>query len=219
MKETLQKHKQYLLTGVSYVIPFIACGGILIALSIAYAFQFLPPNAKGGPDTDHLPPIMANVLLIGGTAFTLFPAVLAGFISYGMAGKPGLVPGFIGGYIAGMQQIVPGTDRKINAGFLGAIIIGLVAGHLVNLLKKLKVPAMIKPVMPIIVIPIVSAVPVGLFMLWLNIPLGRLMLSMGDMLAGMQSGSQILLAMVLGAMIAVDMGARSTRRRSSLERP
>jgi fructose-specific phosphotransferase system IIC component len=206
MKETLQKHKQYLLTGVSYVIPFIACGGILIALSIAYAFQFLPPAANGGPDTDHLPVLVSNVLLIGVTAFKLFPAVLAGFISYGMAGKPGLVAGFLGGFIAGTPQDVPGTHRTISAGFLGAIIIGLVAGHLVNLLKKLKVPRMIKPVMPIIVIPIVSAVPVGLLMLALNIPLGKLMLGMGNLLEGMQSGSQILLGIVLGAMIALDMG-------------
>lgn len=199
MKEILQKHKQYLLTGVSHVIPFIACGGILIAFSIA-----LTPMTKSGPDFSNAPAFVSDMLVIGTTAFKLFPAVLAGFIAYGMAGKPGLVPGFIGGYIAGLPQTVDG--KSASAGFLGALLIGLVAGHLTNLLKKLKVPKFIRPVMPIIIIPIFSALPVGLLMLALNIPIASVMVGMGHFLEGLQSGSQVLLAMVLGAMIAFDMG-------------
>lgn len=199
MKESLQKHKQYLLTGVSYVIPFIACGGILIATSIALA-----PMTKTGPDFSQAPAIVNDLLTIGTTAFKLFPAVLAGFISYGMAGKPGLVSGFIGGLVAGMPQTVDG--KSASAGFLGALLIGLIAGHVTNLLKKIKVPAMFKPVMPIIIIPIFSAVPVGLLMLVLNMPIASVMVDLGHFLEGLQSGSQVLLAMVLGAMIAFDMG-------------
>jgi fructose-specific phosphotransferase system IIC component len=199
MKELLQKHKQYLLTGVSHVIPFIACGGILIAFSIALA-----PMTKTGPDFDNVPEFVKDMMTIGTTAFKLFPAVLAGFIAFGMAGKPGLVPGFVGGFIAGMPQTVDG--KTTSAGFLGALFIGLVAGHLVNLFKKLKVPAMIRPVMPIIIIPIGTALPVGLLMLILNIPIASVMVTMGHFLENLQSGSQILLAMVLGAMIAFDMG-------------
>ena len=199
MKELLQKHKQYLLTGVSHVIPFIACGGILIALSIA----FVPMTAKG-PDFSQAPALVKDMLTIGTTAFQLFPAVLAGFISYAMASKPGLVPGFVGGFIAGMPQIVDG--KSASAGFLGAIIIGMVAGHVTNFLKKLKVPVMFRPIMPIIVIPILSALPVGLLMLTLNIPIATIMVDMMSFLSGLQSGSQIVLAMVLGAMIAFDMG-------------
>jgi fructose-specific phosphotransferase system IIC component len=199
MKELLQKHKQYLLTGVSYVIPFIACGGILIALSITFV-----PMAATGPDFSHAPVLIKDMLTIGTTAFQLFPAVLAGFIAYGMASKPGLVPGFVGGFIAGTPQIVDG--KSASAGFLGAIIIGIVAGHLTNLLKKLKVPAMFRPIMPIIVIPILSALPVGLLMLTLNIPIATIMVDMMKLLESLQSGSQIVLAMVLGAMIAFDMG-------------
>src|SRR5277367_6530088 len=199
MKEILQKHRQYLLTGVSHVIPFIACGGILIAFSIALA-----PMTPSGPDFKNSPAIVNDMLTIGTTAFKLFPAVLAGFISYGMAGKPGLVPGFIGGFIAGMPQTV--GDKTASAGFLGALLIGLVAGHITNLLKKLKVPKFIRPVMPIIIIPIFSALPVGLLMLALNIPIASVMIGMGHFLEGLQSGSQIFLAMVLGAMIAFDMG-------------
>jgi fructose PTS system EIIBC or EIIC component len=199
MKQILQQHKQYLLTGVSYVIPFIACGGILIALSIA-----MVPMTSTGPDFSKAPEFVNDMMTIGKTAFTLFPAILAGFISFGMASKPGLVPGFVGGFIAGLPQTVEG--KSASAGFLGAIIIGLIAGHLTNLLKKIKVPAMLRPIMPIIVIPIFSAVPVGALMLVLDMPIASVMVSMGDVLKGLQGGSQILLAMVLGAMIAFDMG-------------
>jgi len=204
MKAMLQKHKQYLLTGVSYVIPFIACGGILIALSLAYCFQFHLLNDHGGPDVTKAPWFVQQMFTIGVTAFTLFPAVLAGFVSYGMANKPGLVPGFIGGFIAGMPQTVDG--RSASAGFLGAIIIGLVAGHITNFLKKLPAPAMFRPVMPIIIIPILSALPVGLLILALDMPIATVMVSLGHQLESLQNGSQILLAMVLGAMIAFDMG-------------
>jgi PTS system fructose-specific IIC component len=135
VKELLRQHKQYLLTGVSHVIPFIACGGILIALSLAYAFQFHLLNEKGGPDVSKAPVLVQDMMTIGVKAFELFPAVLAGFIAYGMAGRPGLVPGFVGGFIAAMPQVV--GDKTASAGFLGALIIGLVAGHVVNWLKKL----------------------------------------------------------------------------------
>lgn len=204
MKELLQQHKQYLLTGVSYVIPFIACGGILIAASLAYAFHFHYVNAHGGPDPNQCPAFVRGMATIGGKAFELFPAVLAGFIAYGMAGKPGLVPGFVGGFIAGMPQTV--GDKNASAGFLGALFIGLVAGHTVNLLKKLPMPKLFRPVMPIIIIPICSALPVGLLMLALDMPIARIMVGMGHVLENLQSGSQVVLAMVLGAMIAFDMG-------------
>jgi fructose-specific phosphotransferase system IIC component len=204
MKEMLQKHKQYLLTGVSHVIPFIACGGILIAGSLAYAFQYHLLDGHGGPDPTRGPWYIKDMFVIGGKAFELFPAVLAGFISYAIASKPGLVPGFVGGFIAGMTQTV--DDRKASAGFLGAMFIGLVAGHVTNFLKRLKVPAMFRPVMPIIVIPILSTLPVGLLMLALDMPIAKVMVGLGYALESLQSGSQIVLAMVLGAMIAFDMG-------------
>jgi PTS system fructose-specific IIC component len=204
VKEALQKHKQYLLTGVSHVIPFIACGGILIAAALAYAFQFNLVNEHGGPDVSKAPWVVQNMFMIGVKAFELFPAVLAGFIAFGMAGRPGLVPGFVGGFIAGMPQVV--GDKSASAGFLGALLIGLVAGHVVNFFKKITVPKILRPVMPIIIIPIGSAVPVGLLMLTLNLPIAKIMLSLGHFLEGLQGGSQVLLAMLLGGMIAFDMG-------------
>jgi PTS system fructose-specific IIC component len=204
MNEQLQKHKQYLLTGVSHVIPLIACGGILIAFALTYAIQTHHFDAHGFPDPSQCPTLIRNINIIGGKAFDLFPAVLAGFIAYAIAGKPGLVPGFIGGFIAAMPQGI--GDKTAKAGFLGAIIIGIIAGHLVNLLKKLPVPKIFRPVMPIIIIPIVSTVPVGLLMLALNVPIATVMVGMQHFLEGIQSGSQVILAMALGAMIAFDMG-------------
>jgi fructose-specific phosphotransferase system IIC component len=199
----LTAHRQYLLTGVSYVVPLIACGGILIAVSIALSTVFAPMTSTG-PDFTKSPQIVGQMVTIGEAAFRLFPAVLAGFIAYGMAGRPGLVPGLVGGFIAAIPQTIEG--KSTSAGFLGALIIGLIAGHLVNALKRLPVPSWLQPVRPIIIIPILSGLPVGLLMLTLNLPLARIMLGLQHALEGMQGGSQVVLGLVLGAMIAFDMG-------------
>jgi len=198
MKQALKQHKQYLLTGVSYVIPMIACGGILIATSIAL-LTFLHPNAMtstGGPDFSHAP-TLKTLLDIGDAAFKMALPVLAGFIAYAMAGKPGLVPGMLGGYLAGTT----------NAGFLGALLVGLLAGHVVNLLKKMPVHKLVRPIMPIIIVPIVSGIVVGVVMLKvLGVPIANFMTFLGTWLNTMSQGNAIVLAAVLGAMIAFDMG-------------
>jgi fructose-specific phosphotransferase system IIC component len=198
MKQILRQHKQYLLTGVSYVIPMIACGGILIATSIAL-LTFLYPNAMtptGGPDFSQAPSLKV-ILDIGVAAFTMAMPVLAGFIAYGMAGRPGLVPGLIGGYLA----------STTNAGFLGALLAGLLAGHVVNLIKKVPVHKYVRPIMPIIIIPIVSSLVVGVVMLkLLGVPIAGFMAFLGTWLKTMSQGNAIVLAAILGAMIAFDMG-------------
>src|SRR5215470_16419222 len=130
MLDWLKKLRQHLLTGVSYAIPFIACGGILIAIAIAFAMT------PAGPDFSHSPKLKL-ILDIGTASFSLMLSVLAGYISYSIAGRPGLVPGFIGGYLSG----------QVKAGFLGAILIGLLAGYLVEQIKKLKVPHFVRPIM------------------------------------------------------------------------
>jgi len=202
MIQPLRTLRQYLLTGVSYVIPCIACGGILIAAAIAFApmVPYQPPEPGSLPilksDTDSVP-ILKLMMQIGGIAFKLYLPILAGYIAYAIAGKPGLVPGFIGGYMAG----------EVSAGFLGAIVIGLIAGWIVNLIKRLPVPKYIKPIMPILVIPIVSSSIVGVLMLKvLGVPIADLMAALGDWLQGMSAGNAVVLAMILGAMIAFDMG-------------
>ncbi len=191
MKEGLLKLRSYLLTGVSYAVPFIACGGIMIAAAIAFA-----PMTSTGPDFS-TSPVLKLVLDIGVASFSLMLSVLAGYIAYAMANKPGLVPGFIGGYLAG----------QVNAGFLGALVAGLLAGFVVNLIKKAPAPAFLRPIMPILIIPILSSTVIGVLMLKvIGIPIADLMKVLGAWLQTMGHSNAIVLAALLGAMIAFDMG-------------
>lgn len=191
MFETARKLRQHLLTGVSFAIPFIACGGILIAISIAFA-----PMTPKGPDFSHSP-ILQLISTIGSASFALMLPVLAGYISYSIAGKPALAPGFIGGYLSG----------QIKAGFLGALLAGLLAGYVVDLLKKVPVSKHIRPVMPILVIPILSSLAIGVLMMQvLGVPIANLMTAADSMLRALSGGSSVVLALTLGAMIAFDMG-------------
>jgi len=191
MLEPLQKLRQHLLTGVSYAIPFIACGGILIATAIAFA-----PMTAAGPDFSHAPRLKL-ILDIGTASFALMLPVLAGYISYSAAGKPGLLPGFLGGYLAG----------QVRAGFLGAILAGLVAGYVVELLKKVPVSKYLRPIMPILVIPIVAGGIVGILMLKvLGAPIAIFMDHATATLKSLSTGNDVLLALLLGSMIAFDMG-------------
>src|SRR5215471_130390 len=191
MLDWLKKLRQHLLTGVSYAIPFIACGGILIAISIAFA-----PMTATGPDFSHAPRLKL-INDIGSASFSLMLSVLAGYIAYSIANKPGLVPGFIGGYLAG----------NIKAGFLGAILAGLLAGYLVELIKKIPVSKYLRPIMPILVIPILSSTIIGIVMMKvLGVPIAHFMASASAWLSTMSTGNSVLLAMTLGAMIAFDMG-------------
>lgn len=198
MKQFFQNQKQYLLSGVSFAIPFIASGGILIATAIAFA-----PMGPTGPDFSNSP-VLKHILSIGEAAFKLMLPILAGYISYAMAGKPGLVAGFIGGYLAGLSHEVDG--RSASAGFLGALLAGLVAGHLVVWLKKMPVHKLLRPIMPILIIPVISAIVIGTMMYFVSLPIAQIMVGLDTWLRGMQATSSIILAIVLGMMIAFDMG-------------
>ena len=202
MKLILQQHKQYLLSGVSYAIPFVACGGILIATAIMFA-----PMGANGPDFSQSPHLK-KVLEIGVAAFTLLVPILSGFIAYGMVNRPGLVPGMVGGWIATHlgTAVVDGVTRDVSAGFLGGIVAGLLAGYIVMLLKKISPPAFIKPIMPILVIPVIGSLVVGGMMFMVGIPISEAMTAMANGLKSLSGGNQAVLALVLGAMIAFDMG-------------
>jgi PTS system fructose-specific IIC component len=200
--EGLRKIRQYLLTGVSYAIPFVACGGILIALAIALS----PMNEGSGPDIGAAPTWVQLIMKIGVAAFSLLLPILAGYISYAIAGRPGLVAGFVGGFLCNDVSL-GGDTGPVSAGFLGAIAAGLLAGYVVNLIKSVTVPRWLKPIMPILVIPIVSAVVVGAIMvLVLGPPIAGLNEYLKAWLEQMGTGNAIVLAMILGAMIAFDMG-------------
>lgn len=218
MMDFLRKLQQYLLTGVSYTIPFIACGGILIALSLGLA----PLNPTSHAPDPSGSPTLSLMLTVGGASFGLMLPILAAYIAYAIAGKPGLVAGAIGGFLSGRvaevakvveRTSVDGTLVKmsetepVSAGFLGALVAGLLAGFLVQGMKQLPMHKYVKPIMPILVIPIVSSLIVGVLMLKvIGPPIADLLASLGQTLRTMQTGSAVVLAMVLGAMIAFDMG-------------
>jgi fructose-specific phosphotransferase system IIC component len=202
--EWLTKLKQHLLTGVSYAIPFVACGGILIAAALAFA----PQGADHAPDPSGSK-TLSFMFMVGVASFNLLLPILAAYISYSIAGKPGLVAGAIGGFLCNdiNGHFIDPARPKVSAGFLGALLAGLLAGYAVQALKKIPTNKLTKPLMPILVLPIVSSLFVAAAMsLLLGPPIASLMASLSTHLTEMNSGNKVVLAMTLGAMIAFDMG-------------
>lgn len=190
---------KHLMNGVSYMIPFIVVGGLLIALALSIGGEKTPGGIVIPEDS-----IWFHVNAIGGAAFTFMVPILAGFIAASIADRPGLVPGIIGGFIANNGSFY---GSEAGAGFIGGIIAGFLAGYVTLAIKKIKVPKAVEPVMPIIFIPVLSSVIVGLLFIYvIGSPVAQIFEALTIWLAGMQGGSSIILAMILGAMIAVDMG-------------
>lgn len=178
-----------LMTGVSFMIPFVVAGGILIALGFAIGgiYVFKSPGTIG-----------EAIFSTGKQAFALMLPVLAGYISYSIADRPGLVPGFVGGALA----------STIGAGFIGALLAGFIAGYTVVLIKKyIRLPKALDGLMPVLIIPVLSTLIIALIMIFI---LGGPVKSINDGLAGFLKGLQganaALLGIVLGAMMAFDMG-------------
>ncbi|GHH47241.1 PTS fructose transporter subunit IIABC [Streptomyces candidus] len=193
------KLRKWLMSGVSYMVPFVAAGGLLIALGFAI----------GGYQIDKAPSVMehfawgdhtswaALLFQIGGLAFGFLIPVLAGYIAYGMADRPGLVPGFVGGSIA----------VTIKAGFLGGLVAGLLAGAVVMAIKKVRVPAALRGIMPVVVIPLLSSTVVGFLMfLVVGEPIAKLQSALTDWLSGLNGSNAIVLGIVLGLMMTFDLG-------------
>ena len=190
---------KHLMGGVSYMIPVVVVAGLLIALALAFGGQ---PTEAGlvVPDDS----FWKSVEQIGAAGFTFMVPILSGFIAYSIADRPGLVPGLIGGYIAANGYFY---GSEANAGFLGGIVTGFLAGYIVKGLKSIKVPNMIKPIMPIIIIPIISTLVTGLaFIFVLGGPITIVFESLTNFLACLSGTSSVVLATILGAMIAFDMG-------------
>lgn len=190
---------RHLMNGVSFMVPFIVVGGLLIAVALTLGGEKTP---KGLVIPDES--FWKTIEQIGSASFSFMNPILAGYIAYSIADKPGLVPGMIGGYIAATGSFYGSAS---GAGFLGGIIAGFLAGYAALWIKKLKVPKAIQPIMPIIIIPVFASLIVGLaFVFLIGAPVAQIFESLTVWLAGMKGSSSILLALILGAMISFDMG-------------
>ncbi|MGN9865266.1 fructose-specific PTS transporter subunit EIIC [Bacillus swezeyi] len=190
---------RHLMNGVSFMVPFIVVGGLLIAVALTLGGEKTPKGLVIPDDS-----FWKTIEQIGSASFSFMIPILAGYIAYSIADKPGLVPGMIGGYIAATGSFYGSVS---GAGFLGGIIAGFLAGYAALAIKKLKVPKAIQPIMPIIVIPVFASLIVGLaFVFLIGAPVAQIFESLTVWLAGMKGSSSILLALILGAMISFDMG-------------
>ncbi|MEC0543624.1 PTS fructose transporter subunit IIABC [Bacillus inaquosorum] len=190
---------RHLMNGVSFMVPFIVVGGLLIAVALTLGGEKTPKGLVIPDDS-----FWKTIEQIGSASFSFMIPILAGYIAYSIADKPGLVPGMIGGFIAATGSFY---DSASGAGFLGGIIAGFLAGYAALGIKKLKVPKAIQPIMPIIIIPVFASLIVGLaFVFLIGAPVAQIFTSLTVWLAGMKGSSSILLALILGAMISFDMG-------------
>ncbi len=184
---------KHLLNGVSYMLPLVVAGGLLIAISFIFGIKAFDPN---DPSYNKLAEALMNIG--GGSAFALMVPILAGFIAFSIADKPGLAPGLVGGMLA----------SKIGAGFLGGIIAGFIAGYVVKWLKdNIKLPKNLEGLKPILIIPLIATLIVGLLMIFvIGTPIKTIMDGLTSWLSGMSSTNAVLLGLILGAMMAFDMG-------------
>jgi fructose PTS system EIIBC or EIIC component len=190
---------RHLMNGVSFMVPFIVVGGLLIAIALTLGGEKTPGGIVIPDDS-----FWKTIEKIGGASFTFMVPILAGFIAYSIADRPGLAPGIIGGYIAANGSFY---GSEAGAGFLGGIIAGFLAGYVALAIKKVKVPKAIQPIMPIIIIPVLASLIVGLaFVFLIGAPVAGVFEGLTAWLAGMQGTSSLLLALILGAMISFDMG-------------
>ncbi|GAA2806987.1 fructose-specific PTS transporter subunit EIIC [Saccharopolyspora taberi] len=193
------KLRQWLMTGVSYVIPFVAAGGLLIALSFALGgYQISDaPSVTEQFDPASLLSWAALANQIGSAAMEFLVPVLAGFIAFAMADRPAIAPGFVGGAIA----------VTVGAGFLGGLVAGLLAGAVVGALKQIRVPRAVAGVMPVMVLPLLGTLVTGVLMfVVIGKPIAAAMTGLTTWLNGLTGANAALLGALLGAMIAFDMG-------------
>ncbi|KIZ33929.1 PTS fructose-like transporter subunit IIB [Stutzerimonas stutzeri] len=180
---------KHLLTGVSYMLPMVVAGGLLIALSFVFGIEAFKEEGT----------LAAALMKIGGeTAFQLMVPLLAGYIAYSIADRPGLAPGMIGGLLAG----------TLGAGFIGGIIAGFVAGYAAKAVSRwIPLPASIESLKPILIIPLLASLVTGLVMIYVvGTPVAKLLAGLTDFLDTMGTSNAILLGLLLGSMMCVDLG-------------
>ncbi|TFD87975.1 PTS lactose transporter subunit IIC [Cryobacterium lactosi] len=201
-----QKVKRALLTGVSYMIPFVAGGGLLIALGFLLGGYKITEVADtvvlqnslwNLPEGGMLIYLGAVLFKIGALSMGFLVPALAGYIAYGIADRPGIAPGFVAGAVSGFM----------GAGFLGGIVGGLLAGVAAAYIGSFKVPSWLRSLMPVVIIPLLASIfASGLMFLVLGGPIAWLTVALSDWLNGMTGASVIILGLILGLMMAFDLG-------------
>jgi fructose-specific phosphotransferase system IIC component len=184
MKKFLEEAKTALMTGVSYMLPFVVAGGLLLTIGLLLG--------GGEQETGFAKKTVETGVLI----FSLMVPVMAGYMAYSIADRPGIAPGMVGGLVA----------SEIGAGFLGGIVAGFLAGYIVNGLKKLPMHRYLVQLKPIIVIPLLGAGAVALLMYIIGQPIASLSGGLEDWLKSLSGGNLLILGMIIGAMMAFDMG-------------
>ncbi|CCF26457.1 PTS fructose transporter subunit IIABC [Leuconostoc citreum] len=203
---------RHLMSGVSSMLPFVIGGGIAIAFAFLIDQSLgVPKDALSSLGTYH--PIAAFFKQIGGAAFGFMLPVLAGYIAYSIAEKPGLVAGFVAGALAanGYNLYNVGLDVKhmpIPSGFLGALVGGFLAGGIMLLLKKLfqSLPKSLDGIKSILFYPVLGVLLTGFAMLLINIPMSAINTGLNHFLSGLSGTNAVLLGIILGGMMAIDMG-------------
>ncbi|MCT8468654.1 PTS fructose-like transporter subunit IIB [Chromohalobacter canadensis] len=180
---------KHLLTGVSFMLPMVVAGGLCIALSFVFGIEAFKEEGT----------LAAALMQIGGdTAFALMVPVLAGYIAYSIADRPGIAPGMIGGMLA----------SNIGAGFIGGILAGFLAGYAAQAITRyLKLPSSVESLKPILIIPLLASLFTGLVMIYIiGTPVAGLLNALTSFLDSMGSTNAVLLGLLLGGMMCVDMG-------------
>ena len=192
-----------LMDGVSHMLPFVIGGGIMIALAFLLDDYSIDP-ANFGSNT----PVAAWFKSIGGVAFNFMLPVLAGFIARSIADRPGLAVGFVGGALAASGATFANPAGGIPSAFLGALVAGFAAGFIVKGLQKLtsKFPPSLEGIKPVLIYPLGGILVIGVVMCAINPIVGALNTWISNVLMSMSSGSAVVLGLVLGAMMATDMG-------------
>ena len=198
--------KRALLTGVSYMIPFVAGGGLLIALGFAiggYDITDVADKVSLQNNLFNLPDGGLHIYLgavafkIGSLSMGFLVPVLAGYIAYALADRPGLAPGFTAGAVAGFM----------GAGFLGGIVGGLLAGAIARWIGNWRVPKLLRGLMPVVIIPLIGSILAsGVMFLFLGGPIAALSNALNNWLSGMSGSAAVLVGLILGLMMAIDLG-------------
>lgn len=180
---------KHLLTGVSFMLPMVVAGGLLIALSFVFGIEAFEQEGT----------LAAALMQIGGgTAFALMIPVLAGYIAYSIADRPGIAPGMIGGMLA----------SNIGSGFIGGILAGFLAGYVaLAVTRYVKLPSSVESLKPILIIPLVASLVTGLTMIYvIGEPVAAVLSALTSFLESMGSTNAVLLGILLGAMMCFDLG-------------